>query len=81
MVCKVALSSIFRGISITDEFIKSILGKPIIHDGKQIGIITRVEPETDKLYMDIDRRYKSQFENHRQYSFEIIDRYDFLDKI
>lgn len=81
MVCKVALSAIFRGISITDEFIKSILGKPITHDGKQIGIITRVEPETDKLYMDIDRRYKTQFENHSQYSFEIIDRYDFLDKI
>lgn len=81
MVCKVSLSAIFRGISITDEFIKSILGKPITHDGKQIVVITRVDPDADKLCMEIDRRYKSQFENHERYSFEIIDRYDFLDKI
>lgn len=81
MVCKVSLSAIFQGIPITNDFIQSILGKPIVHDGNQIGIITRVEPDTDKLYMEIDRRYKSQFENHERYSFEIIDRYDFLDKI
>lgn len=78
MICKTSLSAMFRGVLITEEFIYSILGTPIEHDGEQIGVISMVKPEIDMLYMDINDRYKSQFEQSTQPSYEIIDRYAWI---
>lgn len=57
MVCKTSLSSMFRGIPITYDFIQSILGKPVTDNGKQIGVIIGVEPDRDTISMEIDDRY------------------------
>ena len=70
MICKTSISNLFRGIPITDDFVLSILGKPVVDNGIQIGIITGACPDTDELYMRIDGVYKEQFE--KVHCFEII---------
>lgn len=72
MICKTKLSSMFGDINITNEFIQSIIGKPVKDKGKEIGVITIVDPDEDLLYVDIDERYQTQFE--KLCSFEIIVR-------
>lgn len=62
MVCKTSVSSMFGDLPLTTDFICSVVGKPIMDNGKQIGIITSIDPKTDTLYMDIDDNYKAQFE-------------------
>lgn len=72
MVCKTSLSSLFRGISITDNLIRSILGKPVTDKGKQIGTIIGVNPETDTISMEIDDWYADNFV--KTSGFEIVGR-------
>lgn len=72
MICKTKSSSMFGDINVTDEFIQSIIGKPVEDDGEEIGIITIVDPEEDFLYVDIDGGYQTRFE--KLCSFEILVR-------
>lgn len=61
MVCKVSLSSLFQGMSITDNLVHSILGKPVTYRGKEIGTIIGVNPETYTMSMEIDDWYADEF--------------------
>ena len=61
MVCKTSLSNMFRGLSITNDFIYSILGKPVTDKGKQIGAIIGVDLKSDTISMEIDDRYADEF--------------------
>ena len=51
----------FRGISISDEFINNILGKPVTDNGNQIGVIIGANPKTDTIYMEVNDSYKDKF--------------------
>lgn len=62
MVCKVKASSIFPDIELTCDFICSVIGKPVMDKGKQVGVISYIDPKTDTMYMDIDDDYRYQFE-------------------
>lgn len=72
MVCKTSLSGMFRGISITNDLIQSILGKPIINKGKNIGTIIGVNPKADTISMEIDDWYAEEFA--KVSSLEIVGR-------
>ena len=72
MVCKTSLSNMFRGLPITYNFIQSILGKPVTDNGKQIGTIIGVNPETDTISMEIDNLYADEFV--KTFGFEIVGR-------
>ena len=72
MVCKTSLSNMFRGISIADDFIYSILGKPVTDKGRQIGTIIGVNPETDTISLEIDDWYADEFA--KTSGFEIVGR-------
>lgn len=69
MICKTSLSSIFKGIPITPEFIQATLGKPVVYKGKQIGVLSMIEPDTDTLRMDIDDSYREEFEKDSRITF------------
>lgn len=74
MVCKTSLSTMFRGIPITNEFVCTILGKPVTDKGKQIGTIIGVNTETDTISMEIDDWYADEFINTKTPIFEIVGR-------
>lgn len=46
-----SLSQMFKGLPISDDVVSSIIGKPINDtDGKQIGIITKIDVDSDMWY-------------------------------
>ena len=61
MVCKTSLHNMFRGLPITNDFVYSILGKPVTDKGKQIGAIIGVDLKNDTISMEIDDRYADEF--------------------
>lgn len=72
MVCKTSLSMMFRGIPITNDFIYTILGKPVTDNGKLIGVIIGVDPKRDSISIEIDDWYRDEFAETQ--SFEIVGR-------
>ena len=70
MVCKTSLSNMFRGLPITNDFVYSILGKPVTDKGKQIGAIIGVDLKSDTISMEIDDQYADEFVTTS--SFEIV---------
>ena len=72
MICKTTLSNLFQNMTVTDQFIRSLIGMPITDNGKRIGVIIGTKPETNELYLDIDDCYKSRFETNYRSSVEII---------
>ena len=71
MICKTSLSNLFRAIPITSYFIRSILGKPVTDEGKQIGTVIGVNLKTDTITMEIDDRYADEFIKKTS-GFEIV---------
>lgn len=64
MICKAKMSSLFHDVS-SDNYRRiadSTLGKPVTHDGKQVGIIIGINFDDDLLTLDInDDEYERIF--------------------
>lgn len=56
MICKTKISSLFSDAS-SDNYRRiadSALGKPVMHNGKQVGIIIGINFDDDLLTVDIN---------------------------
>ena len=58
MIVKVRGTYLFPNTELTDDFVRSVLGKPVMDGNKQIGVI--VGYNNDFFSFDIDDDYKEK---------------------
>jgi hypothetical protein len=72
MKVKGSLSEVFKGIDMKSQLLNQLVGKPLTDNGKQVGVITSYDIETDTIYIEVEDSYGAElFKEHYGYMFEI----------